>query len=217
MRVLTYPDRFVAVRAIEALIHTGMGTQSLLLEYRQHIDGKLDVFTIVGEEPIRAASLHDLISAHPTWESLDVLHNVSVLWNGTFTKVVLHEIFSRPTDQYVSIRLQLDIQDASYQTEACETLQDAYWELQEVARPNLLELQTCQTCYFAWPAVTGPGWDEHDELACYRDSPLAALEMRQNREVASDAAQAQGQYFVHAFHRCAAWQARSSHASREAP
>ena len=176
------------------------------LEMRQNKDGAITVFTLVDGEPVRAASLHHLVYEHPEWKILDVPHDVHILWNGTPIKVVLHEIFGPAIDQYVSIRVQLNIEGISYETELCRTLQDAYWELQEMVAPNTLRLQTCFDCYFSWSAITGGGWDEHDELVCYRDAPLEAItEIHQRAKFASEGAEATGQYFVNAFHRCAAW------------
>jgi hypothetical protein len=150
----------------------------------------------------------------PDWHELVIPHQIEVLWNDESKQAELHEIYaSNPQEQIplsmvpVSMRLRLNLEGNVFETGFNSSLQDALEEIRAlIGNDNQLWLKTCYECRYVWDAITGPGGDERDELSCYRDAPAAGAEVRKKGKWASDEATGAGDYFVSAFHRCAAWE-----------
>jgi hypothetical protein len=201
---------FVAPHLFEGEYHTDTQVHPLLLELRKYPDGRLAIFTVLDQQPLRATSFQALILSRPDCRALSLSHRVALQWNGTAKRAHLREYFIATPDlpSKVAIQLTLSIDNQTYHTSHCETLQEAYSELMaQLKQTATVWLQTCALCHYSWPALAGPGWDDRDELRCLRDAlPDLVIEMHEKGKFASQAARTAGEYFVHAFHTCAAWQ-----------
>jgi hypothetical protein len=198
---------FMSARVFEAAYREGENEQSLVLEQRVKwpIWWELLLFTVIGDQPVYANSVQALLLSQPTWESLRIPHNITVLLDGERKAARMHEIFSSNAGN-IEIRLLLAVEgeDKVYETQAFDTLQEARRELDElVGFSRDLWLQVCSECTHSTSISTGGGWDEHEEHGCNRDAPLAT---RKN-ELLGGITHFEGTYdfFVHAFHTCAAW------------
>jgi hypothetical protein len=175
---------------------------------RKRAKGQWIVFTKVGGQLARYDSLQELVLKQPNCRALIISHTLNILWNDTVHKATLYEILS-PSEKksgLVTVKLRLEVNDKEYETEECDSLTEARRHLVEISSPVTFQLQICADCCHSWPAVTGPGWDDRDELACYRDAPDAEAELVEKGKFASDEAAGAGEFFVNAFHSCAAWQ-----------
>jgi hypothetical protein len=197
----------MSTRVFEATYRDGENEQRLVLEQRVKwpIWWELLLFTVIGDQPVYADSVQALLLSQPSWESLRIPHDVTVLLDGERKAARIHEVYTANAG-HIEIRLLLDIEgeDKVYETEPCDSLQDARRELDELIGPSRgLWLQVCRECLHSWEISTGPGWDEHEEHGCNRDALLAPRE----NDLLGGVTHFEGRYdfFVHAFHTCAAW------------
>ncbi len=199
---------FVGVSAVEAVYHAAQVSHRLLLELRRSADGTMRLFTEIGGQQIQARSIHEFILARSDCKSLAIPHRVRVLWQGVPRVADLLEVFIPRHDEAANIHVQLrlDMEGSTYETEPCATLSDAVRELRE-RFPADTEwwLQTCHHCAYSSPFLLGPGWDDRDDLQCYRDAREALAEVRWMGKFAGYDTLHAGDYFVNAFHTCAAW------------
>ena len=201
---------FIAPHLFEGEYRTDTTVHPLLLEVRKYSDGRMAIFTLLNQQPLRADSFQALLLSRPDCRALSLHHIVTLRWNGSAQRAHLSEHFLPDPEMpsKVAIQLALSIENGSYQTSRCETLQEARGELvAQFEEMAIVWLQTCAMCNYSWPALQGPGWDDRDELRCLRDTPTHLfLEMHEKGKFASQAARTAGEYFVHAFHTCPAWQ-----------
>jgi len=204
-----YARNFVAATAFEVTCSTEQGDETLLVESRRRLDGGMLLFTVIGGQQVQAHSLHELLLASHRCVALTIPHNIRVLWNGVSKSASLLEVLI-PTREPLfqpSVKLQLTFDAATYATETCDTLYDAIRELEDILGGDVaMWFQTCIHCNYSWPALYNPGWEDRNDYKCYRDTPEAHIEIRRNGKFASTAAQEAGDYYVDAFHTCAAWQ-----------
>lgn len=140
--------------------------------------------------------------------SLSIPHTLYVLWNSVPKAAELVETFvpAPASPSFVNVKLSLVVDGNVYETEACDTLTDAIWELDEAIGEEIeWLLQTCYDCLYSRPAFLTPVSDR-DHMRCYRDVPEAFAEVRRQGKNASAEALHSGHYFVNVFHTCAAWQ-----------
>lgn len=202
-----FADRFVAAHAFDAVYRTNEGEQDLLLEVRTMANSTTTIYGMVQGQEIRANSINQLVWALQGCISLSINHSISVLWNGTIKKAELLEVLTPTADvNGISTSLRLAVDGATYETEPCHTLTDAEAELYDIIGPDIhWRLRTCFGCSFSRPAFLTPASDR-DDLRCYRDAQQAFAVVRRAGKFASFDAYYAGDYFVTAFHSCAAWQ-----------
>jgi hypothetical protein len=198
---------FMSARVFEAAYREGDNEEPLILEQRTRwpIWWELLLFTVISDQPVYANSVQALLLSQPTWESLRIPHEITVLLDGERKAARIHEIFTSNAG-HIEIRLLFAVEgeDKVYETAACDTLQEARWELRElVGSSRDLWLQVCSDCTHSTSISTGGGWDEHEEHGCNRDAHLATRE----NDLLGGMTHFEGAYdfFVHAFHTCAAW------------
>ena len=206
---LSKPDHiqpFASFNKFWATHRTQHGEQTLLWESRRTIDEKQILYTVFDKDEVRVSSINDFLFAYPKCLSLSIKHNVNVLWNGELKHATLSEIFSLQSEPLRCVlKLCLAIGDTRYETEYCDSLTDAIWDLDEIINDNVTWwLQTCYDCIYSRPAYLFPVSDR-DEMRCYRDVPDAFEEVKNQGKFASNSALHAGHYFVDAFHSCAAW------------
>jgi len=181
----------------------------LLIEMRISAEGKILLFTVVNGQQIRSSSIQEFVLSHPDCLSLSIGHSVNILWNKAIERAELYEIYVpvHSGHNLIRVKVRLIVGNTTHETEACETLTEAVMELKELTSPDAeWWIQTCHHCIYSYPAFLGPGWDDRDQLRCYRDTPDEFVQIHQKGQkfVSSDTMYA-GNYFVHAFHTCAAW------------
>ena len=189
-----------------AIHHTERGEQTLLWESRTTTDEKRTLYTILNGQEVHVNSINEFLLTHSKCLSLSIPHDVQVLWNGKSQSAKLTETFSLQSESIsVVINLCLVIDNSRYETEECDTLTDAIWELEERIGGGIKWwMQTCYHCLYSRPAFLVPVSDR-DEMRCYRDVPDAFEEVKRQGKFASISALQAGHYFVDAFHSCAAW------------
>jgi hypothetical protein len=200
--------KFADFRVYTAAYQTEQGETTILLEFRTTANEEHLLFTMVGDQEIRAGSIHELVYTLPSLVSLSISHTVHMLWNGEVKQAELTEIFRpRPNvghSLFAALQLRLVIEGRNYETSLCNTLQDAVWELQEITEAEAdWWLRTCYHCQYAGQARDYATSDR--EYWCYRDVPDAFAEIQAKGKYASREALYAGSYFVNAFHVCAAW------------
>ncbi|MCB9452532.1 MAG: hypothetical protein H6672_13935 [Anaerolineaceae bacterium] len=212
IQMSAYIHAFVAVHVFEANYKTKDDEQSIPIETRTKSDGSMIVMTAINNQPIYTNSISSLIWILPNCVSLSIAHPLSLLGNGIIHKGILTEVFLPPEEDSpyrYSIQIRLSTEGKTYETTPCDTLSDAILELGGVIEnsqaKNGWQLQTCYHCKYCYPAFYWPGSDR-DTLRCYRDVGEAFAEIQEKGKRASFSAFAAGDYFVNAFHRCAAWQ-----------
>ncbi len=202
-----YAINFVSSHVQEAVYRTEHEEQIVLLESRQSPTEEEILFTIINGQEFRASSIHELVYALPSLVSLSLSHSVRLLWNGFIKKAVLVEIFTPSHTQrppLADLQLRLIIDDKSFQTTACDTLQDAVWELHELIGDEVKWwLYTCYSCQYSGYARDYLVSDR--QYWCYRDVPEAVSEIQAIGRAHRLRARWSGAYFVDAFHTCAAW------------
>jgi hypothetical protein len=211
LTVFEFPDKFMSASSFRAVLRSDDGDESILVEMRKRVDGRWKVFTVVASEIVRASSLQELLLTRPDCYELVIPHEIEVSLNGETKHAQLYEIYARTLQEQVmgrvSIRLRLYIEGSVFETGFNDVLQDALEEIRElIGNGNQLWLRTCHDCRHVWATVNGGGWDERDELSCYRDAPEAGAEVRKKGKFASKKAIGAGEYYVSAFHSCAAWE-----------
>lgn len=205
-------NMFVSINLFETVSQTDNGSQILLWESRITSDGYRLLFTRIDGIDVRVNSIYDFMLQRPSYSPLEIRHSVSLLWNALSIQAVLVEILILDINDKLApihTKLRLETFDKIYATDDAISLTEAIWELHELVGEEAdWSLQTCHECIYGWPAFRGPISDR-DELRCFRDSPDAFAEREIKRKFASEAAFQAGDYFVNAFHTCAAW-SRSS-------
>jgi hypothetical protein len=202
-----HAKNFVSAHVQDAVYKTEHEQQNILLEFRKFPSESELVFTIVNEQDFRVASIHELVYALPSLVSLSLSHSIRLFWNGASKNATLIELFMpsythRPTS--ADLQLRLILEDESYQTTACDTLQDAIWELQEQTKLEAeWRLCTCFHCLYSGYARDYAVSDR--EYWCYRDVPEAVTEIQTNGKVVRNDTRWAGAYFMDAFHTCAFW------------
>jgi hypothetical protein len=205
---VAFTAKFADFRVHTATYRTQQGETTILLEIRMMANEEHLLFTMVGDQEIRVGSIYELLHTLPSLVSLSIPHEVHLLWNGEIKQAELTEIFRpRPSVGYplfAALQLRLAIEDRNYETSLCNTLQDAVWELQEITKAQAdWWLRTCYHCQYAGQARDYATSDR--EYWCYRDVPDAFAEIQVKGKYASQEALFAGNYFVNAFHTCAAW------------
>ncbi len=208
---------FVSVNVFHGIYSTQQSEQELLLELRKLPDGKMILFTMLEGQQVHANSIQDFVLSHPSCMSLSIRHAIHILWNDVLKSADIVEVYA-PTNHplyRVSVELQVRFEDIMHTSGMCDDLYEARRELDEAVGPAvLLWLKRCCDCVYSWPATLGPGWDPRDDLRCYRDAPVNLFqEVRQQGNGARREALFAGNYFVHAFHTCAAWHPQSDSVS----
>lgn len=206
-------ENFVAVQTFEATYHDAVGELRLVVELRQNVKGHLSLFTKLRGQEIRVKSIQEFVKSQPDCISLSIPHHVHIQWKDKLQPAHLIEIYS-PTfgsHPFTWCNLKLIIDKTSYETEECDSLTEAWWELHEMTQQEdkSWRLITCYDCFFAQAGYLFFGHDERDQLRCYRDAPAeVAEEVNENPKHAHKEALESGAYFVNAFHTCAAWEPR---------
>ncbi|MBX3065730.1 MAG: hypothetical protein KF726_22320 [Anaerolineae bacterium] len=200
---------FVSTHWYDAIYETPVEQISIIFEERIQADRSSLIFTRLNDgREIRASSIPDLVITNIDCISLSIKHEISVWWNGKTEKGQLEETFARSQEDSsnTSVTLVLNVRAGQYTTTACESFTEAMFELHNITPQEISwRLQTCFDCKFSYPAFTDPTSDR-DELQCHRDAPLAFQEVQTKGKYASLAALHAGDYFVNAFHTCAAWE-----------
>ena len=211
---LPIPDlirSFSSFNKFWAIHCTEQGEQTLLWESRTTTDEKFTLYTVLDGQEVRVNSISEFLFAHPKCLSLSIPHDIQVLWDGKSQSAELTEDFSLQSEpSSVVIKLCLVIGNSRYETEECDTLTDAIWELGEIIDGDIKWwVQTCYHCIYSRPAFLVP-MSDRDELRCYRDVPDAFEEVKHRGKFADASALHAGHYFVNAFHSCAAWKPHES-------
>ncbi len=209
VEVPDYFKNFAAFHAYEAIYRTAEKEEQILLEVRNFADEKELLFTVIDNQPIRVGSIHELVYSRPELISLSIPHMIRLLWKGEIKKAELIEIFSRSQNTayppIASLQLRLNMEGKTYETTICDTLQDAIEELHEMTRAEALwRLHACYSCRFSGHARDYIVSDR--EYWCYRDVPEVVAEIQAKGRNKSGKGRFDGDYFVDAFHVCAAWQ-----------
>jgi len=202
-----YAINFVSTRVHEAVYKTEHEEQTILLEFRQFLSENELVYTIVKEREFRVTSMHELVYALPSLVSLSLSHSIRLFWNGVIKKATLIEVFMPSRTQQpplANLQVKLILDDKSFQTTSCNTLQDAIWELQELTNTEAeWRLCTCYHCQYSGYARDYANSDR--EYWCYRDVPDAVTEIQTSGKVIRHETRWAGAYFMDAFHTCAFW------------
>jgi hypothetical protein len=209
---------FTAFSIYEATYRTEQGEDTILLEFRTMPNEQQVLFTVIDNKQIRADSIHELVYSLPSLVSLGIPHSVRLLWNGNIKLAKLIETFRPSQDieypSFASLQLRLVVDNKTYETALCNTLQDAIWELQEMTEAEAAWwLRTCYHCQYSGQARDYALSDR--EFWCYRDVPDAFAEIQAKGKYASREARQAGRYFVNAFHACAAWRLLATGSSAE--
>ena len=202
------PRMFMSVRAYRGQYETADGAQPLILEQRLLPDGEMRVFTVLAGQPVRARSIQALMLERPEWVALRLAHTVDVLWKGRRHLAELEEAYLRAPgfSAHLAVALCLRIGGEVVATELCDTLSEALAELQALGaagggyRPVI-----CHSCALSRPSLTAPGWDDRDDHQCFRDTPEAYASIGGDGRPVRGWGLHGGDYFVNAFHTCAAW------------
>jgi hypothetical protein len=199
---------FMSASAYRALYETAEGVQPLILEVRLLPDGEVRIFTTLAGQPIRANGFRSLLPDRPECLALRLTHAVEVLWGGQRHLAEVEEAYVRDPGAFLSVAvtLRLTIGGQVVTTELHDTLADAVSELRELgAAGGGYWLMTCFSCALSRPALPGPGWDDRDDHQCFRDTPEAYSSIGGDGSSSRGWGLARGDYFVSAFHTCAAW------------
>ncbi len=204
---------FVSAAVFEAEFTTIYGTQTLLIETRTYMKKMNEsqnqfLFTIINDKPVHVRSIVDLILHDPQCLSLSLPHSVVIELNGVAKRALLTEVYvpHRGAETNWSIRLALTVDGKDYQTGLNDTLQDSFGELHEqMGLPDASWVKICYQCNYVHGKLNGLQ-DERENLQCFRDSsPEHFEEARRLMKFASAEAWGSGDFFVTAFHTCAAW------------
>jgi hypothetical protein len=198
---------FVSSHIQEAVYKTEYEEQIILLESRQFPTEEELLFTIVNDQEFRVPSIHELVYALPSLMSLSLSHSIRLFWNGVIKKATFIEIFTPSRTQrppLADLQIKLAIDDKSFQTTICDTLQDAIWELHDLTRTEAeWRLYTCYHCQYSGQARDYLVGDR--QYWCYRDVPDAIAEIKARGKPIRSETRWAGAYYVDAFHTCAAW------------
>ena len=207
-------QNFVSATISEAGYETMRGVQTLLIETRTYIKKMNEsrtqmLFTRIDGEPVQVPSLYDLALRDAKCLNLSIPHSIMVEWNNVTLRAVLTEVIvpHHGPKSSRSIKLLLSVGERLFETDLNDTLQDAFEELDEqTGSQNALWFKVCYQCTYGYPKLNGPQ-DERENIQCFRDSPLGHLEeVKRLRKFASRDAHNSGDFFVNAFHTCAAWE-----------
>jgi hypothetical protein len=208
-------QNFVSAAVFEAVYTTARGTQMLLIEtrtYMKKMNGSQtqSLFTVIDGVAVREQSLYDLVLRDPECQSLSIPHSLGIEWNGATKSALLTEVLvpyhGPKPGRSVSVKLLFSVDNQFFETELNDTLQDAFIELDEqMGSSDALWFKVCYQCHYGYPKLEGPQ-DERENLQCFRDSPPEHFEeAKRLGKFATAAARQSGDYFVNAFHTCAAW------------
>ena len=202
---------FVSTRVYTAVCQRNGKEELILIESRQSELEKTLVFTVVDGKQIRIGSMLELVQSLPLLESLSMRHIIRVLWNNEFRDAELVETLvpSRVADDtsLPSLKLALVLEGKTYETTLCDVLTDAYIEMHEMTEDVAAwRWCTCFCCRYARHARFYSNSDR--QYWCYRDVPDALAEIEAKGKSASSESRFAGNYYVDAFHTCAAWQPR---------
>ena len=206
---------FVSAAVFEAEYTSAHGTQTLLIETRAYMKKMNEsqtqsLFTVINGEAIQLPSLYNLVLRDPECLSLSIPHSLGTEWNGVTKRAVLTEVLvphhGPKPGRSVNVKLLFSVDNQFFETDLNDTLQEAFIELDEqMGSSDALWFKVCYQCHYGFPKLNGPQ-DERENLQCFRDSPLEHFEeVKRLSKFASAAAQHSGDYFVNAFHTCAAW------------
>lgn len=205
----TSPEKqnFIAAKVYEAVFKTQQAEEIITLELRTRSDRTTTLFTVIDNQETRAASIPSLLLIRPDCISLSIAHTLDVQWNDVRKKCTLTEIFLPEWDNrsFVPLKIALMVDDETYLTSVGISFTEVMSDLHDVIRPRInWRLVTCYDCKYSRPAFLGPTSDR-DELRCFRDTPTAFRQIEQTAKFVSGELLHAGDYFVDAFHRCAAW------------
>ena len=207
-------QNFVSASVCQAEYTTIHGTQTLVIETRTYMKRINEsqtqrLFTMIDEEAVQVPSLIDLVLRDAECSSLSIPHSVVIELNGVTQRAMLTEIYTphHGDNMNWSIKLLLAFDKQIFETEQNDCLQDAFVELGElVGSRDALWVKICYQCNYVHVKRSGIQ-DEREDLQCFRDSPPQLFEEAKRRlKFASAEAWASGDFFVNAFHTCAAWQ-----------
>lgn len=200
-------NRFISSRYYRAKYKSDSGEEEIIIEVRANAIDEFKFFSIVMGEKIVASYLMQFAMLLPNLISLEIPHSLQVMWSNNIYEAQLLEIFQvTETDsdsKSCTLRLELKVDQQVFQTEPCDTLQDAVWELDGLIGDQIQwQLRTCFHCYFSGHArdyITGDR-----EYWCYRDSSIYPERRNQWKSV-DPKIRFDADFYVNAFHTCAAW------------
>lgn len=205
-------SNFVSTAVFEADYATADGVETLCIEVRTYIK-KLNasqtqmLFTMIDGREVRVSSIFDLILLDKKCLSLSIPHSVMIEWNNKSKRAILTEIYipNHGPQLGKTIKLLLSVDGNLFETSSNDVLQDAFEELNELIAPQKASrLKICYQCNFSYPKLPGRQ-DERENLQCFRDNLEYFDEVKEAKKFASDKALNSGDFFVNAFHTCAAW------------
>ena len=204
---------FVSTTAFSAAYVSSQGEETLCIETRTYLD-KLNeryvqmLFTKIGGNRVQVPSIQHLILRDKDCLSLSIPHSVVIDWGMDKKQAEVTEVYvpHHGLTPRWSIGILLSVDGVSYQTGPNETLHEALVELDEqMETQQFLWIRTCYQCNYSFPRLSGIQ-DDRENLQCFRDSPLEHFEeVKRSKKFASLEALQSGDFFVTAFHTCAAW------------
>lgn len=199
---------FVLSRHYFASFMSDEGEEPIVIELRANSLDQFTIFSIVKGKVIRSQHLVDFVGSLPELKFLEIPHQVELLWNEKVLKADLIEVFRSPEQaeepDSILFGLNLKIGDTTYSTTSCDTLQDAIVELQSMIGEEVSWfLRTCYDCYYSGHARFYATSDR--EYWCYRDVS-GFSEWRSQWKHADTSMRFSGDFYISAFHTCAAWQ-----------
>lgn len=204
-----YWRHFVLSRHYFARVVNGEGTEKIVIEERANALDEFEIYAIVKGEPIRARFFEEFAASLPGMRRLEIPHRIELVWDGEIRKADFIEVFKRSAEgdghAMIEFSVVLKVGDNSYATEACDTLQDAIWELEEtISHRATWRIRSCYHCFYSGHARFYATSDR--EYWCYRDIPDFP-EWKSDWKGATPSERSSGHFYVNAFHTCAAWRA----------
>jgi len=211
-----FAGQFRACYVDDAVALEAHGLQrDLIIETRYRPDEGVELFTIYNEVRVRATTLNDLVSKLDGIDEIQIPRKVPIDFGervvvGRFTE---HYRPSRSGNAFAeTVKATLQVDTNVWESPWSDFLGDALVELHQLS--PAWRFRTCMTCALA--AQPSPYGNTDREFWCYRDSPEAIREYEQTGRFSDGPYRFTGNYWVPAFHRCAAWRLREHQTSQPA-